>query len=90
MNFMLGDMLDKIVGYVDILKDFGFKDNGTGTKPWSISHINDDGVIIDTRNSEWTMYKNGKEIVGKTPEELHRLLLSDLSKEDLIEIALGK
>jgi len=86
----VGDMLDKIVGYDKILKQFNFEKNGTGKKSWSHSHKDSNGVVIDIRNSEWTMYKNGEEIVGNIPDELHKLLLSDLSKEQLIELLIGE
>ena len=82
----LGTMMDKIKGYDEVLDMFGFKHKGTGRKSWSIKHENKKGQIVEVRNSEWTLYENGKEIIGKNPNGLKRHLLKQLSKKDLIDL----
>ena len=47
---------------------------------------NKKGQIVEVRNSEWTLYENGKETVGKNPNGLKRHLLKQLSKDELISL----
>jgi len=82
----LGDMVDKIKGYDEVLTMFEFEHKGAGDKPWSIKHKNKKGQIVEVRNSEWTLYENGKETVGKNPNGLKRHLLKQLSKDELISL----
>jgi len=82
----LGTMVDKIKGYDEVLTMFEFEHKGSGDKPWSIKHENKKGQIVEVRNSEWTLYENGKETVGKNPNGLKRHLLKQLSKDELISL----
>ena len=84
----LGDMMDKIKNYDNVLTMFEFEHQGPGDKPWSIKHENKKGQVVEVRNSEWTIYENGKEIVGESPNELKRHLLKQLSKEELIDLVM--
>ena len=89
MGFELGDWVDKIQGYSNVLNIFQFKNKGDGKKPWSFKHENEKGHIIEIRNSEWSSYENGKEIVGHNPNELKIHLLKQLSKDELIDLIMG-
>ena len=86
-SWSLGDMMDKILGYDDILNRFKFIHKGSGDKPWSINFEHEDGRTIETRNSEWTAYDSEKKelMTNNTPESLNRYLLSFMNKEELIE-----
>ena len=82
----LGSMVDKMKNYDEVLTMFEFEHQGPGTKPWSIKHENKKGQIIEVRNSEWTLYENGKETTGKGPNKLKKYLLKQLSKDELINL----
>lgn len=74
----LGTMLDKIVGYKNLLKLHGYVDNGEGgVKPWS--QRNSKGTShIDVRNSEWTAYDGDREVCsGPDVESLSQFLNGD-------------
>jgi hypothetical protein len=84
----LGTMVDKIKEYDEVLTMFEFKHKGAGDKLWSIQHKNGKGHIIETRNSEWTLKRSGREWTGKSPDELKRLLLGFLTKKELIDLVM--
>lgn len=94
-SFSVGDMCDKIDNYFRITKKFEFvkhpENNGTGDKSWSLRYNNQIGESIEIRNSEWTFYDiDRKEITtGSDPESLHRYLLSNMNKEELIEFIIS-
>lgn len=74
MGWDLGETLDKIQNYNQILTDFGFDSAGPGIKLWSISHVKDYRAI-EIQGSGWTYYENGVEIsTGDTPETLRNFL----------------
>lgn len=63
----LGDMLDKITGYDDVLKEYGYIHSGDGKAPWSIRYTNEKtGWFVDTRNSEWKLFAGKVTLTGNT------------------------
>jgi len=82
----LGTIVDKIVEYNEVLTMFEFKQKGNGKIPWSVKHENKKGQIVEVRGSEWTLYENDEKVIGKSPDELKRHLLKQLSKDELIEL----
>lgn len=86
MGFSMDEMMDKITGYDEVLTMFEFKHKGSGNKSWSIQHENKKGQIVEIRDSEWTLYENDEKVIGKSPDELKRQLLKQLSKDELINL----
>ncbi len=90
-SWSLNDMVDKIQGYHKIMMDFGFKDAGTGDKPWSHLFEHEDGSRIEMRGSEWELWTSKGEIkTGSGPKSLHRFLLKDTPKDKLLDLIVGE
>lgn len=71
------ELMNKIIAYRTALLAHGFIANGAGAKPWSNRYSKGD-LHIDTRNTEWTAYKNQDEIcTGPDPETLTMYLTGD-------------
>lgn len=73
----VGDMVDRIQAYNEVLKKYAFVGNGTGIKAWSHRHTGPKGHNVDIRGSDWTLYDaEGQEMAtGTTPTELKWCLL---------------
>ena len=75
-SYSMDDIMNKIHGYVDTLKKFEFTEQGYGVKPWSHRSVHEDGRIIDTRGTDWSLYdKDENEIAtGTDPKSLNEYL----------------
>lgn len=75
MSYTLESVCDRITAFIDIEKEFGFYEHGTGEKPWSRRFVNVKGDCFDMRGTDWTYYSNGKEVrTGTSPESLKAFL----------------
>ena len=73
----LGDMLDRIQGFEDVMKAHNYAWAGRdGKTPWSHQWDHTNGTAIDVRGSDWTFYSRIGEVlkVGDSPAELEAYL----------------
>lgn len=68
----LGQILDKIVDYNNVVKHRNFIKKGTGDIPWSIRYVNEEGTYVEIAGNEWKMYDSNHDLLdfGTTPEDL--------------------
>jgi len=84
-SYTLESMMDKIIGYSDVLSKFGFVNVGSGDKPWSTKSVHKDGSYIEHRSSDWTFYNEShREIVtGPNPKSLDEYLTIEELKNEV-------
>ena len=68
----IGQVLDKITAYRNIIQQYSFEENGTGNLPWSHRYIGQGGLVLEISGSLWKTYDNVGDTIdmGTTPEEL--------------------
>ena len=88
MRISVGDMIDKMLTYDEILKKHNYIRDGYGIKTWSHRFTNGENSI-DIRHTEWTFYDNLNEVmVGKDPDSLDKFL--DIEREKQLNESKGK
>lgn len=86
MATSLGDILDSILGYRQIIEENGFKEDGLGDLSWSHRYINEKGDALEFNASGWVLYdaSGAEPHIGRTHQQLREHFLQTKTKEELI------
>ena len=82
----LATLMDGIVAYNNIFKQFGYVEIGAGTTAWSRRVTKYDGSAIDYRASDWSYTGPRGPHTGRDATDLKAFLLDDLSREELVKL----